>query len=48
MAESDETISPVTWTFNVSNTGGKTVRLRAEGGQVLLEVIPSGTTILFR
>ena len=40
--------SPVTWTFNVSNTGGKTVRLRAEGGQVLLEVIPSGTTILFR
>ena len=40
--------SPVTWTFNATNTGGKTVSLRAEGGQVLLEVIPSGTTILFR
>ncbi|MBQ6007801.1 MAG: hypothetical protein IJL17_04635 [Kiritimatiellae bacterium] len=40
--------SPVTWTFNAANTGGKTVRLNVEGGQVLLEVIPSGTTILFR
>ena len=40
--------NPVEWTFNATNTGGKTVRLRAEGGQVLLEVIPSGTTILFR
>ena len=40
--------NPVEWTFNVTNTGGKTVSLRAEGGHVLLEVIPSGTTILFR
>jgi hypothetical protein len=40
--------NPVTWTFNAANTGGKTLRLSVEGGQVLLEVIPSGTTILFR
>ena len=40
--------NPVEWTFNATNTGGKRLCLREENGQVLLEVIPSGTTILFR
>ena len=40
--------NPVAWNLVTTDDGGKTVRLRAEGGQLLLEVIPSGTTILFR
>jgi hypothetical protein len=40
--------NPVEWTFNATNTGGKRLCLREENGQVLLDVLPSGTTILFR
>jgi hypothetical protein len=40
--------NPVSWTFNATNTGGKRLCLREENGQLLLEVLVSGTTILFR
>ena len=40
--------NPVTWNLVTTGDGGKTVRLREENGQLLLEVIPSGTTIIFR
>ena len=40
--------NPVTWTFNETGTSGKRLRVREEGGQLLLEVLASGTAILFR
>ena len=38
----------VTWTLNETGTSGKRLRVREEGGQLLLEVLASGTAILFR
>ena len=40
--------NPVTWTLNETGTSGKRLRVREEGGQLLLEILASGTAILFR
>lgn len=41
--------SPVAWTLTTSGTGGgRPMRLRTTGGNVYLDVFPSGFTVIFR
>ena len=38
----------VAWTFTATNAGGKKLRLREEGGRLMLDLLDAGTMVIFR
>ena len=40
--------NPVAWTFTATNAGGKTLRLREEGGRLMLDLLDNGTVVILR
>lgn len=40
--------NPVAWTFTATNAGGKTLRLREEGGKLMLDLLAGGLTVILR
>ena len=40
--------NPVAWTFTATNAGGKKLRLREEGGKLMLDLLDNGTVVIFR
>ena len=40
--------NPVAWTFTATNAGGKKLRLREEGGKLMLDLLAGGLTVILR
>ena len=40
--------NPVAWTFTTTNAGGKKLRLREEGGRLMLDLLDNGTVVVLR
>ena len=40
--------NPVAWTFTATNAGGKKLRLREEGGRLMLDLLDAGTMVILR
>ena len=40
--------NPMAWTFTATNAGGKKLRLREEGGRLMLDLLDAGTMVIFR
>ena len=40
--------NPVAWTFTATNADGKKLRLREEGGKLMLDLLDNGTVVIFR
>jgi hypothetical protein len=38
----------VAWTFSATNAGGKKLRLREEGGKLMLDLLDAGTMVILR
>ena len=40
--------NPVAWTFTATNAGNRQLRLREENGKLMLDLLDTGTMVIFR